>query len=88
MENTTTTTTNETHPLDGLLSRCCGQVHKIGEPYHVGKRETTGYCSLCDEPVKFLTPSEYEHCDGGDGGGEDRYLDTYWEDRNEIGCWE
>ena len=84
MSNTTITTTNETNPLAGLVSRCCGQDHKIGEPYHIGKREVTGYCSLCDEPVKFLTPSEYEHCDGG---GEDRYLDSSWDDRAEQGYW-
>lgn len=84
MSNTTTTTTNETNPLAGLVSHCCGQDHKIGEFYHIDGREKIGYCSLCDEPVKFLTPSEYEHCNGG---GEDRYPDSYWEDVNEMGCW-
>jgi hypothetical protein len=24
---------------------------------------------------------------GDGGGGEDRYLDTHWEDRAEMGCW-
>ena len=85
---TTTTTTNETHPLDGYVSRCCGQAHIHGEHFHVGKREATGYCSLCEEPVQFILEKlYYEHDLGDGGGGEDRYLDTHWEDRAEMGCW-
>ena len=85
MQNITPTTTNENHPLDGYVSRCCGQSHIQGEHYHVGKREATGYCSLCEEPVQFVLSKHYYG--GVYDGGEDRYLDTYWEDRAEMGCW-
>jgi hypothetical protein len=80
MKDTTTTTTNENHPLEGYVSRCCGQAHIHGEHFHVGKREATGYCSLCEEPVEFVLAKDYD-------GGEDRYLDSSWEDRAEMGCW-
>jgi hypothetical protein len=88
MQNTTTTTTNEINPLEGLVSCCCGQDHKIGEPHSVSGREKIGYCSLCDEPVRFISQKDYYENDLGDGGGgEDRYLDSSWEDRAEMGCW-
>lgn len=86
MQNITPTTTNENHPLDGYVSRCCGQSHIQGEHYHVGKREATGYCSLCEEPVQFVLSKHYYG--GVYDGGEDRYLDTYWEDRAEMSCGE
>jgi hypothetical protein len=85
MITTTPNTTNENHPLEGYVSRCCGQAHIHGEHFHVGKREATGYCSLCEEPVEFVLAKDY---DGGVyDGGEDRYLDSSWEDRAEMGCW-
>ena len=88
MSNTTTTTTNETNPLEGLVSCCCGQDHKIGEPHSVSGREKIGYCSLCDEPVRFISQKDYYEHDLGDScGREDRYLDSSWEDRAEMGCW-
>lgn len=99
MSNTTTITTNETHPLQGLVSCCCGQDHKIGEPYSASGREKIGYCSMCDEPVRFVNERDYYEQDdwawenrelnsgNRDADREDRYLDSSWEDRAEMGCW-
>ena len=95
----TTTTTNETHPLEGFVSCCCGQIHKQGEPHSVSGREKIGYCSVCDEPVRFVNERDYYEQDdwswenrelnsgNRDEGREDRYLDSSWEDRAEMGCW-
>lgn len=99
MHNTTTITTNETNPLEGLVSCCCGQSHKTGEPHSVSGREKIGYCSMCDEPVRFVNERDYYEQDdwawenrelnsgNRDDGREDRYLDSSWEDRAEMGCW-
>ena len=81
----TNTTTNEKKPLEGFVSRCCGQDHKQGEDYNERTHSRRGYCSLCDEPVKFISIADYyQHDLGDDCGGEDRHLDSYWQDRVEM----
>ena len=99
MITTTPNTTNENHPLEGYVSRCCGQAHIHGEHFHVGKHEATGYCSICEEPVQFVLERDYyeqgdyawenRELNSGnrDEGREDRYLDSSWDDRAEMGCW-
>lgn len=54
---------------------------------------------MCDEPVRFVNERDYYEQDdwswenrelnsgNRDEGREDRYLDSSWEDRAEMGCW-